>query len=113
MRYLLVAALFIVGCQDKTKPTAAFVVPLAPTTPDNGSAQPGKKTYTRKEFKALVMGKTQDEVTKLLGKPDSTGETLGEPFWDYKNVTNDPASGKNDDSVRVFFVGGKVDKVLF
>lgn len=52
-----------------------------------------EKTYTREEFKKLVLGKTKEEVIKLIGKPNRTKEDkyLGEYclVWQYDGIAKD------------------------
>lgn len=77
------------------------------------SVAPGPKVYERDEFRAAVEGKTQDEVLKLLGKPDQTSDTGPDSDWDYRERTYDRVSGKTDFSVRLVFRKGVVHHMLF
>jgi hypothetical protein len=73
-----------------------------------------KSLPTRDEFRAKVMGKTPDEVTALVGKPDSTaGASGGVATWTYRNVSRDPMTGKTDGPVSVHFRDGRVERVDF
>jgi hypothetical protein len=66
---------------------------------------PGK-VYTRAAFKALVVGKSKDQVKQLLGKPEMTIEfDDGEVSvaWTYKNVTKDPDAEKIDPDANILF----------
>jgi hypothetical protein len=76
-----------------------------------------KSLPTRDEFRAKVMGKTPDEVTDLVGKPDSiagaSGASGGVVTWTYRNVSRDPVTGKTDGPVSVHFRNGRVEKVDF
>ena len=68
-----------------------------------------KQLRGREELKALVTGKTPEEVKNLLGAPDRSRESDGNPVWTYEGITRDPAGG----DVELFFEGGKVAKVVF
>lgn len=121
MRYLLLAvmAVSLVGCESKQVAGGDHAgngrtkVSASSTVAKDSLRSEQKITYTRDAFKKLVMGKSMDEVKAVLGKPDATGETLSEPYWDFKKVTTDPASEKTDDFTRVQFKKGVVDSVIF
>jgi hypothetical protein len=89
-------------------PPAATVVP----GPVNGAM---KKTYTRDEFKKLVIGKTMEEVKALLGAPDRTRDAAGGIVrWHYNQRTIDPVNGKPDILAEVNFgLNGVVESVNF
>lgn len=75
-----------------------------------GMAAPSSsKVYTRDEFRQAVLGKTPDEVLKLLGKPDRTDEDG--PQWIYYDRRRDPLTGKIDELTFVRFSGGRVADV--
>lgn len=79
-----------------------------------GGLPADKKVYSREEFRSLVMGKTPDEVTKVLGKPVSTSDKGdGQPTWYYENLSRDPASGRLDSWIAVRFANGVVVSVSF
>lgn len=80
-----------------------------------GGAKPEQKVYTREDFARLVDGKSEDEVLKLVGRPDKTQEPdrIGRSFWYYNHITRDTISGKLDSSVQVVFQNGVVDTVNF
>jgi outer membrane protein assembly factor BamE (lipoprotein component of BamABCDE complex) len=68
--------------------------------------------YTRDALATLVVGKTKDEVVKLLGQPESTNERAGS--WRYLEVTIDPMTGKTDHSTTLLFdAHGRVERVSF
>jgi len=71
------------------------------------------RTYTRDEFKALVEGKTRNEVIALLGKPKSTQQSGELEVWDYPGRTTDPVTGKTDHLATVEFEGDRVANVTF
>ena len=71
-----------------------------------------KQVYTRDAFATLVVGKTKDEVLKILGQPESTNE--GAESWRYLEVTTDPVTGKTDHSTTLWFdAHGRVERVSF
>ena len=73
-----------------------------------------KKTYSREEFRTLVMGKTMDEVRAALGNPSRTSEPGGgNLYWEYFAATFDPETGKTDISAQLVFKNGKVASVNF
>ena len=98
---LLLAGCAVVGLIvfTRTKPGPAPVIE-------------SRKTFTREEFKAAVLGKTKDQILTLLGKPDSTsgGRSDG---WSYNRITVDPISGKTDTRTWVWFNGDTVDRIDF
>ena len=65
--------------------------------------QPQKPVSSDEEFRAAVMGKTQEEVLNLLGRPDRTTEFSDGPYWVYEKRTFDPISQKVDSSVGLSF----------
>ena len=74
------------------------------------------KTYTRDEFKALVMGKTRDAVRGGVGLPDSMQEDANDPnaaTWYYDKRTIDPVTGKTDVDAQVVFEDGVVVRISF
>jgi hypothetical protein len=79
-----------------------------------GQTEPTKRTYTREEFRTLVMGKTEAEVIAAVGRPESTSDIGdGRPHWVYQGVTRDTVSGKIDGMIFLHFEGGKVESVGF
>jgi hypothetical protein len=81
-------------------PPPATAAPVV-AGPAKGAMQ---KTYTRDEFKKLVMGKTMEEVKALLGAPDRTRDAAGGVVrWHYNQRTVDPANGKPDILAEVNF----------
>ena len=61
------------------------------------------KTPTRDEFKAMLIGKTSEEVSSLVGAPERTSENGKKRTWWYKNKTDDSYSGKRDKTTTVGF----------
>jgi hypothetical protein len=83
-----------------------------PTKSSKESSGPSKKTYPRDEFHKLVVGKTKDEILKLLGKPENTSDsTYISPYWTYHKITVDPVTDKVDAWVLVYFTGDIVKSV--
>jgi predicted Zn finger-like uncharacterized protein len=72
---------------------------------------PARRTYTRDEFRKLVIGKTPEQVIAAVGQPDSKRELGGAVFWVYRDMTIDPVSKKLDLSINVNFEKGKVVSV--
>jgi hypothetical protein len=77
------------------------------------TVQGPNRTYTREEFRQLVMRKTEQEVIEALGKPNVADEAPDSKLWIYRNRTTDPATGKTDPQVTVRLEGGKVVAVDF
>jgi outer membrane protein assembly factor BamE (lipoprotein component of BamABCDE complex) len=90
---------------------AFAVYTLASRKPPAG--QEVKKTYTREEFRKLIVGKGQDEVIATVGRPDTTQDSGRNPTWYYRNLTVDPITGKTDHSAQVIFKNGVVDHVNY
>lgn len=72
------------------------------------------KNLPREQFRALVSGKTEQQVLDALGKPDETQdqEGLGK-LWYYHNAAVDPVTGKKTAIVQLVFEGGAVTSVNF
>lgn len=69
---------------------------------------------TRDELKEAVMGKSKEEVRKLLGVPASTSETGERSRWRYDRISYDPVTDKIDARTVLFFSKeGKVRSVGF
>jgi hypothetical protein len=113
MRYILIPFLFafpiFTGCSGSAEPTST---PSTHRTPINsGEIKTG--VMTRYEFSLAVMGKTPDEVTAVVGKPDRTSESEGRTIWHYSKRSKHPLTDEIDPSVQVAFKGGVVVDVLF
>jgi outer membrane protein assembly factor BamE (lipoprotein component of BamABCDE complex) len=98
--FLLVSATAIVGCGG----------PAVTTADEKG---PAAKTWTREEFRQLVVGKSADEVISAVGRPDKTSDNGGDPYWYYWDKTVDPTSGKTDSNAQVVFKHGQVARVNY
>jgi hypothetical protein len=98
-------AVVLLGC-------AGGVKPKEKETPGRPARE---KLRTRAEFKAAVMGKSQGDVLKLLGKPSHTQESSGlGAAWVYERASYDPATGRVDPSADVLFdTKGVVTGVVF
>lgn len=96
---------------------AGFLVPIAllvfAITAYSRMTNPTFAKFDRNEFQSLVIGKTQDEILRNVGRPDRTKTVLWGEFWEYDRKTIDPISGKQDRLAEVYFVGGKVLSVDF
>ena len=96
----LVAGLVVWG--GKKPPTVGHIPEVA-----------SGKTYTRAEFRKLVMGKTAEQVKAAVGVPSSTneGDTVS---WNYMSRTVDEVTGKTDFMALVTFgKDGRVEDVSF
>ncbi len=103
MRAVLLVVLFAVGCGK----------PGGKTDGEALGKQPVRKTYTRDQFRQLVIGKTPDEVIKAVGKPDRTQDFAGTRAWYYDRITTDPITGKVDRTSQVIFEQGVADRVTY
>jgi hypothetical protein len=84
-----------------------------PATTAPAAQAPVARVYTREEFKALVLGKTEAEVIETVGRPDETNEGVTSHGWIYKRRTKDPVTGKTDAVASIFFLKGKVESAMF
>jgi len=95
----------------------AFWAAPSPAPPQNApviDTGTTKQVYTREAFATLVVGKTKDEVRKILGQPESTNGGAGSESWRYLQVTTDPVTGKADHSTTLWFdAHGRVERVSF
>lgn len=63
--------------------------------------------YTRKEFAALIEGKTPEEIIKLLGIPFSRSEDAGSTsMMRYRKMTFDPLTMNVDQDAFIHFKNG-------
>lgn len=72
---------------------------------------PGKPLATRDEVRAILVGKSEDEVVKLLGNP--TRKIIDLRIWCYTDIAVDPATGRTDRTTYVEFEYGRVTRVSF
>lgn len=69
--------------------------------------------YTREQFRVLVIGKTRDEVNRVLGNV-SHGVELGPPeVWHYGSMSLDPDTGRPDFDAGVVFAGERATDIRF
>jgi len=88
-------------------------VPPGGMTKASGGPAPLSSTYTREDFRAVVIGKTEAEVTTAIGPPTHTERNGGAPWWTYERITRDSATDKVDASAVVKFENGRVVSVGF
>ena len=72
-----------------------------------------KRTYTRDEFKELVMGKTLEELTAVLGEPDASANGDLGLTYQYRNRTKNPDTGETDPVVEVAMKNGRVFQLTY
>jgi len=67
-----------------------------------------QRVYTRDEFRAMVIGKTGDEVIAVLGRPNFTSDNPdGSPDrWVYDKCVLNPATNKYENGT-VDFINGR------
>jgi len=72
------------------------------------------KNLPREQFRAVINGRTKQQVLDALGKPDQTQdqEGLGE-LWYYNNAGVDPVTGKKTALVQIVFENGTATTVNF
>lgn len=96
---LSVIGVLFVGCSGAT----ALYYYVAATAVRARPTEPAKKTWTRQEFRDMLMGKTKEEVLSLAGKPYETVEPGEGNYWMYDGITIDPINGKTDSLTWVRF----------
>jgi outer membrane protein assembly factor BamE (lipoprotein component of BamABCDE complex) len=97
MRGLVLAFCLLAGC-DQIKNAAGPV-----------EKEQAQKTWPREEFRALLMGKTQEQVIRAVGRPGKTTDGVGgDTYWYYNHATVDPITGKTDPHVQVAFTSDGV-----
>lgn len=114
MKPVLLSALVVccvVGCGKIPKPSQVTTTPTTPTEATPAKTEP--KIYTREEFTALLVGKTQDQVIKLVGKPNRTSASGERSTWDYYDRTRDTIADKIDHIAFVWFRNGVVERVNY
>lgn len=100
---VVLGAMYFVSDARRNRPPAT---PAAP-------AAPGPTVYDREEFRAVLLGKTPDEVLARIGTPDSTQDYAGRGNWYYRGRTRDPVTGDLDARAQVVFRDGRVKSVNF
>jgi hypothetical protein len=91
-------------------PAAARPVPAKSAGGGNVRAN---RNLQRDEFRALVLGKSPDELIAAIGKPNSTQDTEIGLWWYYENVAVDPVTGKRSMLVQITIENGRVTGVNF
>jgi uncharacterized membrane protein len=100
-----VGMLFWAGSSAPPPPVAAPQAPVA-------KAGEAKVPPTREEFRERVVGKSKDEIVRLLGRPAKTNAAAGDDGWEYEKVARDAATGKADDRTTLWFdAHGRVERV--
>ena len=62
--------------------------------------------WARRDFEKLVLGKTKEEVRKILGNPNSVpddGSYGVRVIWQYNKITYKPPAKDTDNDVRIWF----------
>ena len=100
--------LMALGCSNSSD--------LSQTTKESSSGKiaPQKRTSTRDELTTMVMGKNQQQVIDLIGKPIKTRPGEVTTVFEYEDMTTDQITGKTDVLTWVWFNrDGIVIKVTF
>jgi hypothetical protein len=103
--FAALSATLLAGCQDRPPPAGE----VPGTLSSAGTAT--HTVYDRAKFRGLVLGRTPDEVTAAVGKPDRTVESGTAVFWYYEGRTVNPTTGKPDKKVQVVFQYGRVTEI--
>jgi hypothetical protein len=69
--------------------------------------------YTRQQFEALIMSKTEEDVLRAVGKPHTTSRGKDVQYWHYANLTMDPLTKKRDSDAQVVFENGNVRAINY
>jgi outer membrane protein assembly factor BamE (lipoprotein component of BamABCDE complex) len=72
-----------------------------------------QKLLARDEFKSMILGKTEDEVLAVAGKPSTTSQADTVSYWHFAERTRDPLTGQADSNVQVVFKQGRVVAVNY
>lgn len=71
------------------------------------------RVFARPEFSRLVLGKSEEEVIKAVGRPDETSEDDEARYWHFKKRTLDPLTQEKDAEVQVIIKDGKVANINY
>ena len=96
----IVAALLLSACDHRPPPAPRTAI---------------VQKMPREDFTKFVMGKSAVPIEAKFGKPyldNDYAEQLG-ILWVYKNLTFDPATGRQDQFATIVFEHGVVTKVVF
>lgn len=69
--------------------------------------------YSREQFNEMVMGRAEEEVLKVAGKPDATSQDADTKYWHYFKRTKGRITGELDDDAQVVLRGGKAIAVNY
>lgn len=83
------------------------------TQQSEAPARPPPRVYSRPEFSRLVLGKSEAEVIKAVGRPDETSEDDDARYWHFKKRTLDPLTQEKDTDVQVVIKAGKVAEINY
>jgi hypothetical protein len=120
-RCLLLGLVLSAGCDSAPSPSA----PAPAATPDVAPAPapmageqvrrgPAVRTMSPADFRAVVEGRSQDDVLAAVGRPREMSRNAdGAEVWVYEGVTADPKAGSTDGRVQVTFRGGRAVGVQF
>ncbi len=92
----LLAALCLAGCSRQATDT---------TQPE--------KVFSREEFDALVVGKSEEEVIRAVGTPHKTSDGPDYRFFSYFKRTRDGVTDKVDADATIIFQDGKAERVSY
>ena len=77
------------------------------TLPQDEPPAKRDKIYTREEIKKLLTGKTQEEVKKLIGKPNRTDYSKWDNSrvltWQYDGLVKDKDATETDPITQIWF----------
>jgi hypothetical protein len=114
MRSALMTAVLgmCVGCGGGN--SGPLVAPAG--APGPGTKEPTPKVIRdRAEYEKLVVGKTPNEITDVIGNP--TRVALGEgnqlKSMRFEGISRDPATGRTDAAMVVHFKSEKAEKMTF
>ena len=74
---------------------------------------PPPPVYSRPEFSRLVLGRSEAEVIKAVGRPDETSEDDDARYWHFKKRTLDPLTQEKDTDVQVVIKAGRVVEINY
>ena len=86
---------------------------LVKNAEDKAAAEASTKVFTRGQFENLVLNRTEEQVIKAVGKPDSTQSIGGGTYWYYSRRTKDSVTGNTDLRAQVHFGPSLVKSVSF
>ena len=94
---VLVCLLVLLRPAGQTAPTFSNVSVRSHAAPSSHPAASKSAQYKRDDLRTLVLGKNNDQVLHLLGKPLRTLAISGAgEFWYHGRLTYDPSTGEAD-----------------